>query len=421
MSSVVYDVVIIGAGASGLTAAIHAARAGASVLIIEKTDDAGKKLSMTGNGRCNLGNMSLSPECYNDTAQMFVPHYFKRFGLSETLAFFESLGVVVQDEDGYLYPISGQATSVVNALKSECTRLRVKTLYSAQMKAVTPSGDGGGFLVKVSTGSSFQAQSVILSSGALSGTKKCGATGDAYYILEEKGVKLSSRYPALMPLITTDETLPDKTGVRALATIRFQTSRYDLAAEYGEVQFTRGMLSGIPVLQASAVVAKALSKGEEVLARVDLFPAYEDEDFEALVRKVCDSKNGGGREGVSLIEFLEGFHNRYLNEMVLRKMKLSTTMSMKNIPTQMLESILRQYRKVMIPVSGVASYEKAQATAGGVVFSEVDENLQLNRVPGVYVTGELMDVDGRCGGYNLQWAWTSGAIAGMAAAKRVKG
>lgn len=416
MADVSSDVIVIGGGASGLTAAIFAAGSGARVHVLEKSDRAGNKLSMTGNGRCNLSNMELDPSMYNLTAQMYLPHYFKRFGLAQTLAFMESVGVVVQDEGGYLYPVSYQAMSVVNALHAECLRLNVTFSYQAQVKAIHRMEEGG-FCVTTADASKFYGTSVVLASGALSGTKKCGATGDAYYLLEHAGVQLTKRYPALVPLLTDDETMPFETGVRALATLFFLTDKEDLATEYGEVQFYREVLSGIPVLQASNAVARALEEGKEVNVRVDLFPAYEEEAFEALIATVCARKGLPGNENVSLIDFLEGFHNRYLNEMVLNKMKLSSSMKMKNISVQMLESILRHYRKVVIPVRGVSAYDKAQATSGGVPFTEVDEGLQLNKMPGVYVAGELMDVDGRCGGYNLQWAWTSGAIAGMAAAK----
>lgn len=411
------DVIVIGAGASGLTAAICAARLNASVLVIEKTDAAGQKLSMTGNGRCNLSNMALDHTMYNATAQMFLPHYLNRFGLSETLSLMESIGIVVQDEDGYLYPISYQATSVVNALRAECERLQVSFAYGAQVKSVESCGDSM-YAVTTAGGDTYTGRSVILCSGALSGTKKCGATGDAYYLLKQWGVTVTKRFPALVPLLTDDETMPQQTGVRAHATLTFMTDKYDLAEEYGEVQFYKEVLSGIPVLQASAAVARALSEQQTVSVRVDLFPAYSEEEFDALVASVCARRALPGNETVPLLEFLEGFHNRYLNEMILRKMKMSGTMKMKNIPAGMLESILRSYRKVVIPVTGVSGYDKAQATSGGVPFTEVDEGMQLNRMQGVYVAGELMDVDGRCGGYNLQWAWTSGAIAGSAAAER---
>ena len=412
-----FDVIVLGAGAGGLTAAIHAARAGAKVLVIEKTDACGKKLSMTGNGRCNLSNLEMGPEMYNASAQEDIPTYFERFSVNETVSFFSSIGVVTQEEGGYLYPVSGQAMSVVSSLQRECDRLQVTFVFEEQVKAVSYDDE----VLAVSTDRNrYASRAVIFATGALSGTKKCGATGDAYYILEKLGISSTERYPALVPLLSNDETLPEVSGVRAFATLTFMTPKKDLAAEYGEVQFTKGMLSGIPVLQASDVVAKALALGEEVTVRVDLFPSYDDDLYEALVLSVLERKELPGMERVSILDFLNGFHNSYLNETVLRKMKLSTSMKVKNISKEMLRSILMHYRRVVISVDGAASYEKAQATAGGVPLSAMTDTLMVKRTPGVFLAGELLDVNGRCGGYNLQWAWTSGAIAGKAAAEYAK-
>lgn len=412
-----FDVIVLGAGAGGLTAAIHAARAGAKVLVFEKTDACGKKLSMTGNGRCNLSNLEMGPEMYNASAQEDIPTYFERFSVNETVSFFSSIGVVTQEEGGYLYPVSGQAMSVVSSLQRECERLQVTFVFEEQVKAVSYDDE---VLVVSTDKNRYTSRAVIFATGALSGTKKCGATGDAYYILEKLGIPSVERYPALVPLLSNDETLPEVSGVRVFATLTFMTPKKDLVAEYGEVQFTKGMLSGIPVLQASDVVAKALALGEEVTVRVDLFPSYDDDLYEALVLSVLERKELPGMEQVSILDFLNGFHNSYLNETVLRKMKLSTSMKVKNISKEMLRSILMHYRRVVISVDGTASYEKAQATAGGVPLSAMTDTLMVKRTPGVFLAGELLDVNGRCGGYNLQWAWTSGAIAGKAAAEYAK-
>ena len=406
------DVIVSGAGAAGLCAAIHAARKGASVLVIEKTDAAGKKLSMTGNGRCNLSNKEMGPSMYNASAQEEIRAYLQRFSVNETISFMESIGVNVTDEDGYLYPLSSQATSVTEALFAECERLRVSFVFHEQIKSILCPE----FFIVRTANNAYEAPAVIVCTGGNSGTKKCGATGDAFYILEQLGVASTPRYPALVPLLTEDITLPSVAGVRTMATVTFMTSRRDIACEYGELQLTSGAISGIPVLQASDKVAQALAAGEEVTAKADLFPGYDDEAFEALMEKTLHRAKPEGVQSVPLLSFLNGFHNSHINAMILKKMKLSETMPMKHITDSMLKSILLQYRRVMIPVSAVGSFEKAQATSGGVSLSFVDETMQVKRVRGLFLAGELLDVNGRCGGYNLQWAWTSGAIAGDAAA-----
>ncbi|WP_408071086.1 aminoacetone oxidase family FAD-binding enzyme [Butyrivibrio sp. JL13D10] len=401
-------VIIAGAGASGLCAAIAAARDGAEVTVIEKTDSCGKKLSMTGNGRCNLTNLDMSADKYNEEARGRMDLWLKRFGVRQAMDFFASLGLVITNEDGYLYPISGQAATVVAVLFNECKRLGVTFCFNEQVKMVNKD-DKGTFIVKTNV-NEYQGKAVILATGGLAGPKTTGSTGDGYYICEKHGMTKKETGPALVPLLSEDGTLPDNSGVRALANVGFYIGDELIASEYGEIQITSKGISGIPVMQASGVVAEHISKGRPVTAYINLFPGYNDDEFDSLVKAMM-SLPGDRKLG----ELLEGFCNSNINEMILKRMKINKNMKLKNVGESMTSCILHKYRELKVDISGFADYKKAQVTKGGISLGDIDDTMQSKLNPGLFIIGELLDVDGRCGGYNLQWAWTSGYIAGEAA------
>ncbi len=403
-------IIVAGAGAAGMCAAIAAAREGAEVTILEKNDSSGKKLSMTGNGRCNLSNLNLSEEGYNESARGRLKKLLNVFGVRETIEFFYSLGLVLSDESGYLYPATGQASSVVSLLNRECERLSVNVVYGEQVKAVIPKDNSNiSFVVKTNK-NIYECDRVIIATGSLSGPVTCKATGDGYYICEKLGMTKRDTFPALSPLLSYDETLPSESGVRSIAKVSFLIGDGVFSSEYGEVQITKNGISGIPVLQASGQVAFHLSKNRPVTASIDFFPGYKEDEFDELMEKMITLP--GER---TLNDLLSGFCNSNINNMVLKRMKLSPKMKLKNVGKSMLKCVLLKYRDLRIDIKEVADYKKSQVTKGGISMGDLDDNLQCKTTPGVFVVGEICDVDGRCGGYNLQWAWTSGYIAGEAA------
>ncbi|MCH4192568.1 MAG: aminoacetone oxidase family FAD-binding enzyme [Butyrivibrio sp.] len=404
-------VLIAGAGASGMCAAICCARAGAMVTVIEKEDHAGKKLSMTGNGRCNLSNEEMQAEDYNVRAADRMQKWLGQFGTADTIAFFRSLGIVVRSEAGYLYPYSGQASSVVDVMQKEMERLGVELIFHTQIKEIIKNPEGKAYTVRTS-GISYQADAVILATGGLAGPKVTASTGDGYYIAGKLGITSEKCYPALVQLLSRDDTLPQEAGVRMEAEITFRSEQQILTAEEGELQITAHGISGIPIMQASGKVAQCLAQGKAVTAEIDFFPGYDAKKFEEMIQDLLLLRKRG-----SIEEFLEGLCNIHVNQMILKRQKVSGTTPLQDIPEQKLKEILRSYRCICVEISGTGTYQQSQVTSGGICLDELTDELEAVKAPGVYFTGEITDVDGRCGGYNLQWAWMSGTIAGRAAAE----
>ncbi|MBP3782030.1 MAG: aminoacetone oxidase family FAD-binding enzyme [Butyrivibrio sp.] len=404
MSKKIY---VCGGGASGMCAAIYAARNGAKVCIIEKNDCLGKKLSMTGNGRCNLTNLNMSEDCYNAAARSRMKDWLGTYGAEDVICFFKSLGVVVKSEDGYIYPVSGQAKTVVDALKNEIKRLGVEVVYKEQLKSVAGLEDGS--LEIVTDKSRYQADRSIIAVGSLSGVKSTMSTGDGYYICKKLGMTIKDTFPALVGFkCEEDEYLPEK-GVRCDARISFILGSEVLSSEQGELQITSDGISGIPVMQASRDVIRFVEEKKPVYAAIDFFPDYDENDFACLKKDMLRLKDERTIE-----EFLLGFANQGVTDMILARMKISKTMKMKNISDSFAECILDSYRNLKIKIEGSYGYQASQVTAGGVSIAEVGSDFSFNKNRNIYVIGELLDVDGRCGGYNLQFAFTSGSIAGCA-------
>ena len=332
----------------------------------------------------------------------------ENYGVLDVINFFKSLGIVIKSEDGYLYPISGQASTVVEAFKNELKRLGVNIIYNEQAKSIKPLDDGRYMVV--TNLQKYEADKVIIATGGLSGAKTTMSTGDGYYICKQLGMKVKDTYPALVGFKCDESEIMPESGVRCTAEISFMLGTEAVAKEYGELQITRDGISGIPVMQASGKVVKFLQDKKPIYASINFFPDYDEDDFLALEKEMLRL-----RDNRTLEEFLNGFHNSQVNDMVIRRMKMGRTMKMKNISESMVLSIFDNYRNYKLKLKDSYGYLQSQVTSGGVSLGDVRDDMTVTSHDGIFVVGELLDVDGRCGGYNLQWAFTSGSIAGTVA------
>lgn len=424
-----YDVIIIGAGASGLTAAIAAARQGSSVLVIEQKEKAGKKILATGNGKCNFTNLYQGSECYRSDDSAFAGKVLSCFDVSKTVQFFKELGIYSKEREGYLYPNSEQAASVLSVLLMECDRLKVQFRYQEKVKEINKpfyTVVTEGIIPEVDKKSSksqingnrkdnytYYAKQVILAAGGCA-SPKLGSDGSGYQLAKSFGHTVIKPLPALVQLKSPDKYCKTVSGVRTQAVVTVYVEGKQIAKENGEILFTDYGISGIPILQVSRYAAKALDLKKKVHLGLDYLPEIPINELKAILRKRIEQNPKKNLE-----EMLIGLFNHKLSYIIILESKLDPYKDTKTLSDQDLIKLIKNMKEFQMNISDTNSFENAQVCSGGVSTKEINElTMESKRSKGLYLTGEILDVDGTCGGYNLQWAWSSGYIAGTAAGER---
>lgn len=429
--SQIKDVIVIGAGASGMMAAITAARRGKSVMILEHMDKVGKKILATGNGKCNYTNEYMADECYHGD-HILRQDVMTQFGRADAIAFFKEIGIWPKAKNGYYYPNSGQAVSVVEALQMELERLNITIVCGCQVQEL--SEDYLGFAVSTSTGA-YKARKVIVACGLLA-VSKLGSDGSMIPLLKELGHRFVPIVPALCGFYASGMDFKKVSGVRCDAELTLEidinhakTSNADrknaenrkimsdadaknIQKERGELQLTDYGVSGIPVFQLSSPAAKALKEKKSVAMRIDFLPEIAGGELESeLQRRVERAENL--HEAVTLEQLLSGLLNQKLIPVLVKKAGISAHTPADRIDEKQLQKLVDVIKNYPVTLDKVRDFEFAQVCAGGIRTEEIDtKTLESRLVPGLYFAGEILDVDGICGGYNLQWAWSSGFVAG---------
>lgn len=397
-------IAIIGAGAAGMTAAITAAASGANqILLFERQARVGRKLLATGNGRCNLTNRQTHPGRYHGNNPDFVRPALDAFPVDSTLDFFQTLGLyTVTEPDGRVYPYSDQANSVVDVLRFALTRGNIELKTGTEITAVKKTAEG--FRLKDQNGESYEAERLIVSCGGAAGTKLGGGLS-GYQLLRSLGHHCTKLYPSLVQLKTDPELVRGLKGVRANADLKLTINDALLAVACGEVQFTEYGVSGPAVFELSRAAATA----EGTVLHLDLLPGYREEDLlSALCIRISRFPT------LTAEDLLTGILHNRLGRMLVRACGIGLTTPLTSLNWKQLNDVVALCHELTLNVTGNMGMEGAQVTAGGVVTMEFDpETLQSRIVPGLYAAGELLDVDGDCGGFNLQWAWSSGMLAGQ--------
>jgi predicted Rossmann fold flavoprotein len=407
----VKKIAIIGGGASGMMAAITAAQCGAQVTIFEKNERIGKKILATGNGKCNYSNRDFCVEYYYGTYRDMLPQLFEQFSVTDAVSFFQEAGMLSKERNGYLYPLSEQASTVLDILRLKLKRLGVRAEVSTEVKSLQRSSKDGMFVIKTE-GKTEKFHSAVLACGGCA-APKTGSDGSGYRLAAGMGHHLINTVPALVQLKCREDLFKMVAGVRCDASLKLDSETSPIQEERGEVQFTDYGISGIPVFQLSRTAAYMLKEKKEVPVYIDFFPDCKDEEYEELSRMRIDDS-----EGKSAEEFLLGMANKKINMVMLKLKGIKPSEESERIGKETLKELLYSYRRLCVHVISTNSFENAQVSAGGVDMREVTLQMESSFVPGLYFAGELLDVDGRCGGYNLQWAWTSGYIAGKNAADK---
>lgn len=445
-------IVIIGAGASGLAAAIEAARTGADVIVLEHTGEIGKKLLMTGNGRCNYTNTDMSPahfHSHSDRKGTFVQTVLSAFGWEDTVQFFRELGINPRirhyeyDEGGYVYPASGEARAVLKALLSEAAFLNVRFFCGCRVYSVAHMKDQDGRpLFQLDTNQGMvRADSVIMAAGGAA-MPKTGSDGKSYLIPSAFGHLMWEFLPALCALRCVGSFFRDLKGVRWECGLKLMIAgpeegisrdrkreHGESEADYfafhqdglleesyesrGEVQFTDYGLSGIPAFQLSRYVSLAVKLRRERHILLDMLPDYSPEE---LRQELCRRRDRFSDRNAEIL--LNGLLPEKLGRVMMEKAGIRANLGVYFIPDPLLDKLAAQLKGFRISVLDTNGFDSCQCSAGGIDTSEIDpETLESRLIPELFFAGELIDVDGDCGGYNLHWAFATGAIAGRSAGK----
>lgn len=410
-----YDIIIIGAGASGMMAAVTAARRGAKVALLEHKDAIGKKILATGNGKCNYTNKNMSADKYHGSRQL-IKNGLSRFDEKDTIAFFESIGIPAYDNNGYIYPNSKQAASVVAAFRMELSRLKVdvKTLAQTDTIKYMPDTNSNTGIYQVSGSFGRLSSKKLIIACGLTASSKLGSDGSLFNAVSALGHHITGVVPALCGFYCSGINFKKITGVRCDATVSSVIDGDIAESETGELQLTDYGLSGIPVFQISSLLSRALNKGQKAGITIDFLPSYTHEQLYEYLK----SRSMATTDRRSLNEMLNGLLNSKLMLELIHKSGLSPDQKGSQLTDNDINLLTDTIKHTAVSVSRARDAEFAQVCAGGLRTKEIDARTLESRIhPGLYFAGELLDVDGICGGYNLQWAWTSGYITGVESSK----
>lgn len=404
---------VVGGGPAGMMAAITAARMGAQVTIFERNDRIGKKLLATGNGKCNLGNLNLTENEYYGSNKKWIWESLKLFDTEETIRFFQGVGLLIKNKNGYLYPLCEQAAVVLDVLRAELQTLGVNIRTECKINKINKQSETAKW--QISDGKEqFSFDKIILACGSKA-APKTGSDGSGYKLANQLRHSLIPTVPALVQLKCREDYLKAVAGVRTDAKLCVMQNGEVLAEERGELQLTEYGISGIPVFQLSRIVNYLLREQEEVTVTIDLLPDFSEGDYERMQ---------AGRtllqDGRTVEEFFTGMLHKKMMMLFVKMAGLKPNQLMADADKEAVAQVFSLCREWTVHVNGSNPYDNAQVCAGGVNTEEITFDMESKKAPGIYFAGEILDVDGKCGGYNLQWAWCSGYLAGKAAAESVK-
>lgn len=402
------SIAVIGAGPAGMSAAIAAARCGAKVVVFERNEIPGKKLLLTGNGRCNFTNIDICEDYYSFSAGSCAERVMESMSMKAVCDFFADMGVLFIERKGCLYPFTGQAQTIQTALIRTMESLGIELITNTCIGTVVKENEQ--FIVHMDN-KKIMFDAVILACGGKA-APKTGSDGFGYRLARSFGHTVSRTYPVLVQLVSDVPNLKAVAGVRCYANVTAFVDDKKVASDYGELQMTDYGLSGIPVFHLSRFLSKEVEEGMNCVVSVDFLPQISVDALEEFVSKRLEDLNG-----YTTKEFIAGLVHSKLADYVIKEQKLDVESVVTPRDKAMVIDLLRKMKDWRFHITGHKGFENAQVTKGGVLLEEMDANMESKLVKGLFFSGEMVDVDADCGGYNLHWAWASGKIAGEEAAK----
>ena len=397
------EIAVIGGGASGLIAAITARKAGKKVTILERKERILKKVLVTGNGRCNLTNARASISNYFGKNILLIENILNNFTPQNVMDFFYELGVICNEEErGKVYPLSGQASSVVDALRFEAEKLGIKIETEFYVRKIEK--DGFKFKISSEDKRKIEANRVILSTGGQS-YPELGSNGSGFQLAKDFGHSITKLSPAIVQLKTEKYQVKGLQGIKADTSVTAYGDNKKICTYNGELLFTDYGISGNVVFNISFVMP--LYKNVEF--EIDFMKKFDYNELYELLRK---------RKKIMAHLTMENYFNGMINKKLgqfLSKMSGIEKLSkpVKDLNDNEIRKLCTSLKKYRINILETTGFKNAQVTAGGISLDEVNtDTLESKIIKGLYFSGEVLDVYGECGGFNLQWAWASGYIAG---------
>jgi len=403
------DVIVVGAGASGLVTAIVAARRGKKVLILEKNNKVGKKLLATGNGKCNITNQRPTLERFYSKNPQFIANVFEGYSFQSIKKFFRSIGLeLIEAKEGKVFPMSLQASSVVELLEAECEQLGVEIICEAEVQKT--SFVNNRFTVHYNN-KRIEAKSLVIATGHCS-APQLGGVMDGIGFARSFGHKIVKGFPTLVQLTSpmSERYLKRMAGVKVESRVTLRVDEREIVKQ-GDVLFTSYGLSGLAILDISRFVMQELLVKKSIMLTIDLMPKMSHEQLFALMKKSLVKKSQKPLE-----VWMQGFINKKLILPILEPLKLENeTVGSLFLKMELLENLVRKIKHFEFEIDGSKGYKGAEVATGGVDTKEVDaKTMESKKQKGLYFTGEVLDVDGDRGGFNLHLAWVCGLRAGEA-------
>lgn len=403
-------VIVIGAGAAGMMAAISANLNGAEVILLERNDRVGRKLLATGNGRCNYTNRNLSIKNYHGENPKFAYSGLSQFNVDSTIEFLETIGVTPSIEDnGKIFPLSYQSSSMVDILKYEIDSENVNLITGAYVTDIEK--DREKFKVILKDKRVFQADRVIISTGGMA-LPNSGSDGNGYQLCKKLGHTIIEPFPGLVQLKLQGDHFKSLNGTKFLGRAELYVDDKILLSDTGDILFASYGISGPPILNLSRSAIYNLNRNKKVEVRVSIIHHM---DLENLYEYLLYRFSLMGKKTVEIA--LIGLINKKLILPILKNVNINKEKNSADLTKEEIRRLTEILNSWSFNVIGSQPWANAQITAGGINTNEVhSKTLESKIIKGIYIVGEILDIDGDCGGYNLQWAWSSGYIAGEKAA-----
>lgn len=399
-------VVIVGAGASGLISAIYAKKNNHDVIILEKNNECGKKILVTGNGRCNYFNEDQDLKHYYSSSGN-INEIITKDNINEILNFFNSIGIVPKIKNGYYYPYSNQASSIKRALEYEIKRLNIKVITDFDVKKIIKENDK--FII-YSENDNITCDKVVLATGSKS-YPKTGSTGDGYKIAKSFGHNIVKVLPSLTQLKCHGNYFKKLSGIRCEVNLKLYEDNKFIKEENGELQLTNYGISGICTFNLSGIVSRGLNSNKKEDIVINFLPFINANKVEDVIKFIDDRNSKILNRNIG--ELFEGLLNNKLIDTLIEISNINKTKSWNQLSNEEKTTLANNICFFKVNVFETNSFDSAQVCTGGINLKEVDlNNMQSKLIDGLYFSGEILDVDGDCGGYNLTFAWISGMISG---------